>query len=208
MRNSITSKKIIGLVTLICIMVVLSMSGCRQNASMDTEKIKIEGIYAIDVDNPRELIGDADYAFVAQIKEKSGVEDLSDEREMPYTIYGIEILQNVKGNLKQGITISLEKAGGYSKTENDFYEYEEDYLPEKGDICIFYAYATEAGELMVSGANSTVKIGEAKKQEARAASEAEWEKEKAYKDLIEAAKHPILTDRVHGTSKYDEKAGN
>ena len=186
-----------AILLLICV-----FAGCGQNPSK-AEKVKIEQSYAIDVDNPRELVGFADYAFVAQVKDKRGVEDLSDEREMPYTIYGVEVLQNVKGTLKQGVTFPLEKAGGYSKAENAIYEYEEDYLPKEGDICIFYACAADDGELIVSGANSTVKLGEAKVQEGSAAARDAWKKEKAYEILVEAAKHPILTDRVRSISSYD-----
>lgn len=90
-----------------------------------------------------------------------------------------------------------------SKAENAIYEYEEDYLPKEADLCIFYACAADDGELIVSGANSTVKLGEAKVQEGSASARDAWKKEKAYEILVEAAKHPILTDRVRSISSYD-----
>ena len=34
--------------------------------------------------------------------------------------------------------------------------YEDDFLPKEGDVCIFTAYGTEEGELVVIGANSTL----------------------------------------------------
>lgn len=125
--------------------------------------------YDINVTDPTEIIGDADYYFVAKVKSVDGY-DYKDPIEIenedgtvttfydPYTKYTVEIIQNIKGTLTEKEEINIEKFGGLSY-DGECYEIPEgDNLLEEGEKYLLAAYVQSDGSLLVSGENSSVKL--------------------------------------------------
>lgn len=67
----------------------------------------MDGTFAVDVDDPNETVGDADYVFLGRVDEdvdtlyKDPVtietSDGAKEVSTPYTNYQVTVLQNIKG---------------------------------------------------------------------------------------------------------------
>ena len=133
--------------------------------------IYIYGIYTIDVYNPYELVGDTQYVFVATIEEahmeyrdpvgKENEFGIKVTLTVPYTSYTVKILENIKGELIIDKPIPLLKRGGITEDRKAYFIFEDDFLPKVGETVIFLAYASRDGSLLVSGPNSTHKIGTA-----------------------------------------------
>lgn len=136
---------------LICFVVACGKKETSISGDLPVERI--EGSYLVDVDDPVALISSADYVFIGNVVKNNGCEYMDGER--PYTNYDIRVIENIKGELRTDIDVPIIKWGGISVDGSCYEVYEEDLLPEVGDICIFTAYGTEDGGLSVGGANST-----------------------------------------------------
>lgn len=127
----------------------------------------IHSDYTLDVDNPNEVVADADYVFVAKVKKetetiyknKTPMEQENGSIEYigeAYTQYKIEVISNLKNELETNKEISLEKQGGIREDGSAYDVFEDDQLPIVGEVYIFTAYKQDDGSLLVSGANSTI----------------------------------------------------
>lgn len=138
---------------------------------LDKENLKIiplVGSFSVDVNNPKETIGDADYAFLGQVnqyvdteyKDPVTIERVNGTEEItsPYTNYNVTVLKNIKGNLITDSPIQIQKAGGIIEDGSSVVLYEDDILLEEGESYIFLAYAQDDGSLLVSGPNSSIHV--------------------------------------------------
>ncbi len=79
----------------------------------------IEPEYAFDVTDPKKLVGSATNVFVGRVIEKTGSEGTPlsgpGEKVVPQTQFSVEVLNNVKGNLKG--TVTVDRIGGYDEEE-------------------------------------------------------------------------------------------
>ncbi|MCK1992179.1 cell surface protein [Peribacillus muralis] len=126
--------------------------------------IQMDGTFAVDVDDPKETVGDADYVFIGRVDEdvdtvyKNPVtietRDGTKEVSTPYTNYKVTVLQNIKGDLVTDTSIPIRKAGGINEDGSSVVLYEDDALPEEGKSYVFLAYAQDDESLLVSGPNS------------------------------------------------------
>jgi len=120
--------------------------------------------YIIDIDNPREVVGHADYVFVGYVEKLVETEQwmVNPEQDptitIPVTHYLVSVLQNIKGNLTQKEPVPIRKHGGYETIAREIYLLEDDELPEVGQHYIFTAIAQEDGSLLIYGANSNVQL--------------------------------------------------
>lgn len=143
--------------TLIISCVICCTAACGQKKVSEEKDLPIErisGSYNVDVYDPVALASSADYAFVGNVVKNNGCE--YEDGERPYTNYDIRVIKNLKGELRTDIDIPITKRGGISVDGSCYEVYEDDFLPKEGDVCIFTAYGTEEGELVVIGANSTL----------------------------------------------------
>jgi hypothetical protein len=113
-----------------------------------------EALYAVDVNNPRALVGFVDYTFVGVVESIEDTAYRSDEH-MSYTNYKIRVLHNIKGDLVLD-SIPVTKKGGLAKNQTEYMLFQDDFLPNLGDVCVFNAYTQEEGWLLLSGKNSNV----------------------------------------------------
>lgn len=88
--------------------------GGATEGSAEGERTRCEGgaivDHAFDVTDDRLLVGFADNVFVGRVAEEIGAEG-SAGSDIPYTLFSIEVLENVKGDLDGAITVA--QAGGY-----------------------------------------------------------------------------------------------
>ena len=193
---------------MICGLLLLSVVGIiflvydKNNNSKESKISNIHCSYSINVDNLCELAGDADYVFIGKVMfEKETIYKNPVEKEdekgnisvitTPYTIYEVENIENIKGNLRIGEVIPIQKAGGYSKDKRELVLYEGDELPIVGENYYFFAYAQPDGSILVSGRNSNIIVNE-----------------KDYFDehdkMIDAASNQIVSNRKRFVSLYEE----
>jgi hypothetical protein len=121
--------------------------------------------FAVNTDEPREIVGSADYYFVAMVNEVVGteyrnpvtVETANGFREVadPYTNYTITVVKNIKGALETDTPISITKSGGVSSDGSSLVLYEDDALLEQGKYYVIAAHAQPDGSLLIAGPHSS-----------------------------------------------------
>lgn len=179
----------------------------------DIESLPINwnnGLYIINVDDPREVVGWADYVFIGYVNSKDGTEYFlpNSDDGMPRTKYTITVMENIKGVLPLDESVHLQKEGGLTKDGKSISLFEEDFLPEEGKSYLFSVAAREDGTLYCPAPNSSIPIDEnakkisAEKFDAKAAAESYGTSEvvSRYKDAV---KNEIKYNRDRYLSIYD-----
>lgn len=155
MKRNIKVNKILSI--FFSVILGLTLSSCTKEESLEqtTED------FAIDTNDPHQLVGFADYYFVAEVINQVGTNHkdpiiLEGEKEMafPYTNYKVKVLNNIKGELPLDEEIVVTKAGGVSR-DGETFLYEGDALLEEGKTYIITASVQEDGSLLISGPNSS-----------------------------------------------------
>ncbi len=90
--------------------------------------------HAFDVTDDRLLVGFADNVFVGRVTKKAGSES-SVGSGIPYTMFSVEVLENVKGNLDGASTVA--QAGGYDSAAGCVKLMEGDELLKPGQEVLF-----------------------------------------------------------------------
>jgi len=167
---------------------------------------KIAGSFSIDTDDLNQVVGDADYVFVAKVnneietlyKNKVTLETESGSKEVsdPYTKYSITVIDNIKGNLKKNSEINVLKAGGINEDKKSITLYNDDELLQVGKYHIMSAYAQRDGSILVSGPNSSTILSETSKSEIVSS--------KKYKEYKKAFKNEVKTNRKRFKSFYED----
>jgi len=158
-------RKFKWLIPLVCLCLVLGGIGTYWIIPPKNPKIiRILSSSIIDMNNPKEVVGFADHVFVGYVEELLGTDQRQINPEVdptettPETLYLVNVLQNIKGNLTQKESIPIRKYGGYDPIERAVYLFEDDELPEVGQYYVFVSIAQEDGSLLVYGVNSNVKL--------------------------------------------------
>lgn len=156
------------LVVLICAGagVYLLMGGSSSSqADMQDNPKKVEyvhGSYAVNPENTEELVGFHDNVFVGKVVKWLGNKQPKEgEFSIPYNEYEVEVLDNLKGELKDKVVI--QKMGGYNEKNVLVLMGEEDKkdrLPELGKSYIFIAGIDEEGKLIIDGSYSQIEVKE------------------------------------------------
>lgn len=203
-------------------LIVSACSNSKKDVSSEDKKnlkvIQMDGTFAVDVDDPNETVGDADYVFIGRVDEdvdtvyKDPVtietSDGTKEVSTPYTYYKVTVLQNIKGDLVTDSSMPIQKAGGINKDGSSVVLYEDDTLPEEGKSYVFLAYAQDDGSLLISGPNSNEYVDGIK----RDVTSEKMEKGKAslneeateiVSEYENAYENEIPTDRDRSESEFD-----
>lgn len=172
------NKNIMILLSAILLIVCVAMGSmflCKNRSGfsdVDVSNLPIyemRGTFVYDICDIRESVGIVDYVFVARVVNNDGTtyEDIvvmEDEncrpKEVgtPYTHYTVQVIDNIKGKLQTKTTIKIAKQGGVMQEKNGVFLFENDILPEVGQIYVFLAYAQPDGSLLISGPDSNVLI--------------------------------------------------
>ena len=148
MKKKKTTIFVIAVVCTLSIIVVFI--ALKKQVPIITEYL--DASYAIDVSDKKTMVGFSDYVFVGKVVSKNDTE----YKAVPYTIYTIKVLDNLKGTLDMDKDIQIFKSGGISKDGSKYIIYEGDQLPEEGAYYIFFSCTQPDGSLVVSGANSNL----------------------------------------------------
>ena len=128
----------------------------------------------------------------------------------PYTKYEVEVLENLKGaDLKLGV-IPVWKSGGVAKDrKNVYFVSEDDFLPQEGDVCVFFACTQEDGSLLLAGVNSNnLLMKEDLNEKASAANALKAAKGfPDYKKAVEACKNQVVYKRERSATAPELLAG-
>lgn len=163
MNKQFNIKKIISII--FSLFIVLATVSCsKENINKESKVEYMRGDFAVDVENPYELVGYSDYYFIGEVISQKNTEyrdpinveteNGTEEVTSPYTNYEIKVIKNIKGNLPMNKNITITKAGGLSET-GDLVLYENDSLPDVGKAYVMTASAQPDGSLLVSGPNSS-----------------------------------------------------
>lgn len=118
---------------------------------------KIKGSMVYDMSTKEKSIGAVDNVFVAKIN--NIVKTVYDENDIPSTIYEIEVIENIKGNLPSNKTIELTQKGGLNKDQKSYTFYENAYLLEEGQEYIILAFVPfNNGDLVIHNEYTYIKL--------------------------------------------------
>ena len=139
--------KVILIIILVLEVGVITFNKINQNLeNLPVEKIKGSMVY--DMSTKEKSIGAVDNVFVAKIN--NIVKTVYDENDIPSTIYEIEVIENIKGNLPSNKTIELTQKGGLNKNQKSYTFYENAYLLEEGQEYIILAFVPfNNGDLVI-----------------------------------------------------------
>lgn len=210
-------KKIHKLI-LVAILIVISVEGCGKETGIDqsTNKAEIptemmQGSYAIDVDNPAEVVGSSDYTFVGYVDELIDTEymfpgfietETGDKKtSSPFTNYSITVLENIKGELPVGKSIPIQKDGGLAEDQSCYIIYERDSLPEVGKTYIFVIYTQRDGTLSISGPNSNILLDT--QIDIKNRSSVDFTNSDVFNTYLDAYKNQIVSERKRSVSIYE-----
>jgi len=199
------------ILTGIILAVTLVLGACSSSTGSPVDKSQLPitnlaGSFSIDVENINEIVGDADYIFVAKInsemetiyKNPVSIETESGSKEVsdPYTKYSITVIDNIKGKLKKDTEFEILKKGGITRDQKSVVLYERDQLLEVGKYHIIAGYAQPDGSLLVSGPNSSIILSATSKEEIVSSSE--------YKKYKKAFENEVKTERKRFKSSQEE----
>lgn len=168
--------------------------------------------YAIDINNPEKLVGDAYYVFVGQVKLLDGTiyknkmwlpqqNGTIQYIGMPFTKYTVKVLDNLKNKLTIDKNVSIIKYGGITEDGSVCELMEGDVLPKNGNIYIFMAFEEEDGSLSILGQNSNIEV-KAKKRSITKKGEVKGTE--VYKIYKRAVKNQIRSE----SQEYPNKTRN
>ncbi|MFA6866968.1 MAG: hypothetical protein WCR54_05575 [Clostridia bacterium] len=194
-------RKIFFYAVIIC--VLIGSFGCNKNLSTEKQyelltsnklsDIPIEISWINDVYDLKTCVGFADYVFVAKVTGyKRTIFDTPSE--IPQTVYSIEVIENIKGNLVLKKDIEILKMGGLDEKFRHIYNISDDSHPQVDKYYIFCTSASESGELRAQGPNSNLEIENIDK----------LEENTNYLNILDAYENQeFLTEKERFTSKYD-----
>ena len=155
MRREIKIKKMLPIFFSLILVLTFTSCGKEESSEQTTED------FAVDTRDPHELVGFADYYFVAEVIDEIDTEyrhpvimEGKEEIGSPYTNYKIKVQNNIKGELPLDEEINVTKAGGVYP-DGETFLYEDDALLEEGKTYIITASAQADGSLLISGPNSS-----------------------------------------------------
>jgi len=148
--------KIILVIILVLEVGVIMLNKINQSFEhLPVEKIKGSMVY--DMSTEEKSIGAVDNVFVAKIN--NIVKTVYDENDIPSTIYEIEVIENIKGNLPSNKTIKLTQKGGLNKDQKSYTFYENAYLLEEGQEYIILAFVPfNNGDLVIHNEHTYIKL--------------------------------------------------
>jgi len=147
-----------------------------RSVSYDYEKYKnlpinyTHAVYEYDTSTPEQAIGVADYAFIAKVNNivrteyRYPMEAVIDGEiktvTIPYTVYSITVIENIKGELLKTKDIEVMQYGGLEEDTKSYSFHEGMNLLNVGEYYILLVYASsEDGTLLIDSQDSVVSLG-------------------------------------------------
>lgn len=169
-----------------------------RNRPIDASKLEtryMSAIFAVDMNNPKEVVGNATHVFVGYVKQK---EETYYMEHFPYTRYSVEVVDSIKGGLAVGQIVTVDKEGGIAEDKSCLFLYREDILPEEGQYYVFLTRGGRNGDIYTaSGMNTTVLLDMEETKELAAA--AVWGSISAAEDMQNAIADILSDSSVYQT---------
>lgn len=174
---------------------------------------QVTDLYSYDTSIPEQAVGISDYVFVAKINGiartdyiDTGTVELSTtgnkEIESPYTVYNIEVVKNIKGELLTSEPIEYMQYGGVNEDGETYTFMEGTGLLETGKyyILLVNTYKEDGGTIETSDKNRIILLDDVENDEDVENSELVKRYEEAYKNeyIPEGAE-----EETRYVSKYD-----
>ena len=175
----------------------------------------MEGDFAINYNDLKQVVGSADYVFVGTVESDEGTvyknyvtmeTENGGTKEVGtlYSNYMVTVIENIKGNLITDKPIPVQKSGGLSEDGTTIYLYEGDELPRVGAAYIFFAYAQQDGSLLISGPVSNIHLTrKCIEREAEAKAVDNYKELPDYHEILEAYENQVEEERIRFKSAYD-----
>ncbi len=163
-------KKILKAISIVCVVaLIFSIGGyvAWRNYVPTNIEYAMTSDTAVNLYDPREVVGVSDYVFVCRViemhdyvHEKSGRDfpEVIYYYDMPFTECIVEIVKNIKGTLNEGAETSFYKVGGINHSKTAIYLDEDDIMPEVGKYYIFTGMAHPDGTMTGGGTNGTIAL--------------------------------------------------
>lgn len=208
-------KRVLHILGILSMAFFLGACGKKENIVTETPTISVvHSSYAIDVDSYAALAGSADYVIIGNVIEEQNVEykhkvEIETENGgsktvgSPYTNYLIEVEENLKGELNQDTPIVIQKEGGVAEDGKSYIMRDGDILPVEGGRYVFYIYAQENGQNLVSGKNSTIPLNDASTNGISTMAASEKSDEEILMEIRNGVENPVPRDRDRSISSDD-----
>lgn len=143
----------------ILLTMAIGFAGCSKKSDVTNLETKyLSPFYAVDMDNPEEVVGFCTNVFVGYVEEMTDTYYISN---IPYTRYDVRVINNIKGELPLDTTVQVNKEGGISEDLSYYMLIENDFLPSEGEYYIFNVRERiEDGSYTASGVNTAVLIND------------------------------------------------
>ena len=206
------SKKFIIMSVVFVLIIVVAVGVYLFFSTMQNTTIS-SGIYMYDTSTPERAVGISDYVFVAKIdgiarteyRNPTTVEtglSSSETRTTPYTVYNIEVIKNIKGELITSEPIEYMQYGGINEDGETYTFMEGTGLLETGKYYILMVDTFEGngGIIEVTEPNRRILLDDVENDEDVENSELVKRYEEAYKNeyIPEGAE-----EETRYVSKYD-----
>lgn len=151
---------------------VNNVSYSKEYKESDYKELPIEyssASYAYDTTTPEKAMGVADYAFIGKVTGVLRTEYrfpttvYSEEGEKvlytPYTVYSVEIIENIKGELVKTNNIEIVQHGGITSDGEKIELMEGMKLLNAGEYYILLPYTASDGRMGISCSTSIISLG-------------------------------------------------
>lgn len=174
---------------------------------------QVTELYSYDTSIPEQAVGISDYVFVAKINGIARTEYIdigtvelgltgNKKVEAPYTVYNIQVVKNIKGDLITSEPIEFMQYGGINEDGETYTSMEGIGLLETGKyyILLVNTYKEDGGTIETSDKNRIILLDDVENDEDVENSELVKRYEEAYKNeyIPEGAE-----EETRYTSKYD-----
>lgn len=152
---------------------VNNVSYSKEYKESDYKELPIDysrASYAYDTTTPEKAMGVADYAFIGKVTGVLRTEYrfpatvYSEEGEKvvytPYTVYSVEIIENIKGDLVKAKNIEVVQHGGITSDGEKIELMEGMKLLNVGEYYILLPYTSSDGRMGISCSTSIVPLGQ------------------------------------------------
>ena len=171
------SKKFIIMSVVFVLIIVVAVGVYLYFSTMQNTTIS-SGIYMYDTSTPERAVGISDYVFVAKIdgiarteyRNPTTVEtglSSSETRTTPYTVYNIEVVKNIKGELITSESIEYMQYGGINEDGETYTFMEGTGLLETGKYYILMAdtFGGDGGIIEVTEPNRRILLDDVENDE-------------------------------------------
>lgn len=152
-------KMIIVCACLVCI-VVISLVIYFNNTDDELPIVWKSVRYTVDINEPKEIVDSSDNIFFGYIENQIETvytnEDVNDGN--PMTVYSVVVIQNIKGQLEEGIAVKINKYGGISKDKKYISLETGDEMLQDNEIYLFCTFMPDAGNMSCLYPTSTIKL--------------------------------------------------